>query len=354
MPACMMTTHLRAVAHPFIQAARRMSTGAGMPIRKVTVVGAGTLGSQVAFQTAISGFDVAVLDTQAESLTRCRAAHEAFAQQYLAREGPKQARAWQGLASNSTAKEVAKVALDRLVYTTDAAEAMDGSDLVSENVPEIVEVKAATYKALSAHALPETIFTSNSSTLLPSQFAESTGRPARFCALHFANGIWDANIGEVMAHPGTEPEVFERVVQFAKQIGMVPLRCHKEQSGYIINTLLVPWLNAAQTLVTKGVCATEDVDRAWVICFGIVNSDKGPLGIMDMIGHGTAHNVLKYWGANLPDAQMAANADYIKKELLDKGKLGLCGGDPDKDKATGFYNYPNPAWKNHDFLNGTE
>ncbi|CAJ1349078.1 unnamed protein product [Effrenium voratum] len=281
--------------------------------------------------------------------------HEAFAEQYLRRETQgTQARAWKGLASGSTAEEVAKAALARLVYTTDTAEAMHGSDLISENVPEVIEIKESTYGALSAHAAPETIFTSNSSTLLPSQFADATGRPERFCALHFANGIWDANIGEVMGHPGTKPEVFERVVRFAEEIGMVPIRCAKEQNGYVINTLLLPWLNAAQTLVTNGVCAQEDVDRAWLICFGLAHSDKGPLGIMDMIGLGTMETVLAHWGEALPDAQMTANAAHIKSHLVDRGHLGLRGGDPDKDKATGFYSYPNPAWKHSDFLESQE
>jgi len=327
-----------------------------MPIRKVTVVGGGTLGSQVAFQAAVSGFDVAVLDTQREGLKRCRGMHEAFAQQYVEREAAgTQARAWKDLARGgaTAAQDVAGAALARLRYTTDAAEALSDSDLVSENVPESVEVKSATYEALSLHAPERTIFTSNSSTLLPSQFAEFTGRPERFCALHFANGIWDANVGEVMAHPGTEPEVFERVVQFAREIGMVPIRCLREQPGYVLNTMVVAWLNAAQTLVTNGVCTREDVDRCWIISMG-PHAQKGPLGVMDMIGLGTIQHVFGHWGAVLGDAQMSANAACVKENFVDSGKLGLRGGDPDKDAATGYYTYLNPAWKRSDFLDPRE
>ncbi len=72
-------------------------------------------------------------------------------------------------------------------------------------------------------------------SLLPSEFAAFTGRPAKFCALHFANGIWDANIAEVMPHPGTDPEVVETVLKFSKDINMVPFRIRKEQNGYLIN-----------------------------------------------------------------------------------------------------------------------
>lgn len=84
----------------------------------------------------------------------------------------------------------------------------------------------------------KTIFARNSSTLLPSQFAEATGRPKKFLALHFANEIWKNNTAEIMKHPGTDSKVFDEVIDFAKAIGMVPLPLHKEQPGYILNSLL--------------------------------------------------------------------------------------------------------------------
>lgn len=247
-------------------------------IQRVCVVGAGTLGAQVAVQTALRGFEVSVLDVSQESLDRCQEAHRAIAKQYVTRDASQasQARGWRGLSSPSVpAAKVASDALDRLSYTTSFEEALRACDLVSENVPEVPDIKASTYASLHEHAPKGTIFTTNSSTLLPSQFAKDTGRPHQFCALHFANGIWDANIGEVMPHPGTSEETVRTVLSFAKEIGMVPFHVRKEQNGYLINTLLVPWLNAALTLAQRGVSVPADVDRAWLISTGAFNAPPG-------------------------------------------------------------------------------
>ena len=250
--------------------ARRFFSSVPPPISSVCVVGAGTLGTQVSLQVALSGFEVAVLDVSQASLDKCRETHAALARQYVYREASgEQARAWISLASKETpASEVASSALARLSYTTSAEEACAECDLVSENVPEVPEIKAATYAQLHEFAPAHAIFTTNSSTLLPSQFAESTGRPSQFLSLHFANGIWDANIGEVMPHPGTSPEATAIVFDFAQKIGMVPFKLNKEHNGYLINALLVPWLNASVTLVERGVSAPVDVDRAWLISTG--------------------------------------------------------------------------------------
>jgi 3-hydroxybutyryl-CoA dehydrogenase len=135
------------------------------------------------------------------------------------------------------------------------ADAVRKADLVIEAVPERIDIKREVYRKITAVAWPETIFATNSSTLLPSALAEATGRPDRFAALHFANEIWRHNVAEVMGHTGTSPEVIATVTQFATDIGMVPVVLHKEQRGYVLNSLLVPLLGAAATLLGKGIAA---------------------------------------------------------------------------------------------------
>ena len=95
------------------------------------------------------------------------------------------------------------------------------------------------------------MFTINTSTLAPSALARFVERPERFLALHFAIGVWDSNIGEVMGHPGTDPLVFDRILAFASETGLVPIPIHKEQPGYIINSLIVPWCTAALGLLVS-------------------------------------------------------------------------------------------------------
>ena len=231
-------------------------------------------------------------------------------------------------------------ALARISYTLDLEAAGRDVDLVSESVPENPDIKRKVYPLLHAACPPKTIFTTNTSTLLPSQIANSTGRPERFLALHFANEIWDRNIGEVMGHAGTDPAIFEIVVKFAKAIGMVPIRVEKEQNGYIINSLLVPWLMAAQSLVTNGVAQPEDVDRTWMIT---TKMSVGPFGFLDMIGLETAYNVASYWGAVRGDEQLKKNAAYLKTHFVDQHKLGVKTGE-------GYYQHPNPAYQQPKFL----
>ncbi len=297
-----------------------------MDIRKVLVVGSGTLGQQIGFQCAMHGFETTMYDLRQESLESCRASHRQYVDLFRKQRGKSQ--------------QETDAALARLSYTTDLADAGKDADLVSESVPEHPEIKRKVYASLNQHCPAKTIFTTNSSTLLPSQMADATGRPARFLALHFANEIWERNIGEVMGHPGTDPEIFELVVTFAKAIGMVPIRLDKEQSGYVINTLLVPWLMAAQSLVTNGISSPEDVDRTWMITSKMA---VGPFGILDVIGMETAYNVAAYWGEVNGDEQFKKNAAYMKKHFVDPNKLGMKTGE-------GYYTYPNPAYQRPGFL----
>ena len=297
-----------------------------MEIKNVTIAGGGVLGSQIAWQTAFMGFNVTVYDAFDKGLEACKLYHKNYAELFMNSRGVNQT-------------DIDRT-VSRLNYTTDLGKAVKDADLISESVPENVEIKKKFYSELASVAPAKTIFTTNSSTTLPSEYAKDTGRPQKFLALHFANGIWDANVGEVMGHPGTDPAVFNRVVEFAREIGMVPIPIHKEQNGYVLNSLLVPLLNAAGNLYMNGVADFESIDKTWMISTGV---KVGPFGIMDIIGMQTMYNIDKLWGEKLGDQTMLQRAENIKKNFIDKGKMGLSSGE-------GFYKYPNPRYQDPDFL----
>ena len=219
-----------------------------MTIKTVTVCGSGVLGSQIAYQTAFHGFDVRLYDIDDEAIARARTALAKLAPRY---EADLKASAEQTAAAHG-----------RIQFFTDLAQAVAGADLVIEAIPERLDIKQNFYGQLGAVAGPQTIFATNSSTLLPSDMMEFTGRPEKFLALHFANEIWTHNTAEVMPTPRTDPAVFAEVIAFAQSIGMVALPLHKEQPGYILNTLLVPLLSAGLELVVKGVADPETVDAS--------------------------------------------------------------------------------------------
>jgi 3-hydroxybutyryl-CoA dehydrogenase len=282
-------------------------------MKNITVLGTGVLGSQIAFQTAFHGFDVVAYDIDQPALDRAAERFQGLAARYDA----------DGVAG--AADGGAKAAIERIRLSADLADAVSAAELVIEAVPENLELKQGIYRTIGEAAPATTVFATNSSTLLPSALAESTGRPDRFLALHFANEIWAHNTAEVMGTPATDPAVYEQVVAFASQIGMVPIEIKKEKAGYLLNSLLVPFLQAAGELLVDGIAEPEAIDATWRIGTG---APAGPFEIYDIVGLTTAYNI-----SRMGDAKQQAFADLIKERYIDQGKLGVATGE-------GFYTYP--------------
>ncbi len=293
---------------------------------RLTVLGAGVLGGQIAWQSAFKGKTVVLYDPYPEAIDKARVAHATYAHIYQTELGASEA-------------DIAATRA-RLSMSGDLALAVADADFVIEAVPEIPETKTQVYRELASLLPPHTLIATNSSTLLPRDFAEATGRPEKYCALHFANLIWHLNLAEVMAHPGTARETLTAVTHFAIEIGMVPIPVRKEQNGYVLNSWFVPLLSAGAALVVNGVATPEDVDRTFMIANRCA---VGPCGMLDVVGMKTAFDVSSYWGTVNNDAQLLKNAAYIKERFLDRGLQGMLGGE-------GFYKYPNPAYAARDFL----
>lgn len=296
-----------------------------MDIKKIAVAGTGVLGSQIAFQSAFKGFEVSAYDISDEALEQAKGRYQVLMERYQA--------------DKYGSKEEVEAAYKRISLSTDLAEVVKGADLLIEAVPELLDVKKDFYTKLAEVADEKTIFASNSSTMVPSQLVDFTGRPEKYLHLHFANEIWRLNIAEVMKHEKTSPEVFEQVIEFAKAIAMVPIPLHKEQPGYVLNTLLVPFLKAAMQLAADGIADPKIVDKTWMISTG---APLGPFAFLDIIGPNTPYNLYKGWG-DQGDEISAKAAAWLKSEYLDKGKMGTANGQ-------GVYSYPNPTYQDPDFL----
>ncbi|NCL72813.1 3-hydroxyacyl-CoA dehydrogenase [Rhodococcus sp. YH1] len=282
-------------------------------ISKVTVLGTGVLGAQIAFQSAYSGFAVTAYDISDDALANAQKRFGELAETYQ-REVP------------GAGDGKAEAAATGIRLSSDLADAVRDADLVVEAVPEVLDIKRDTYTKLGEVAPAETIFATNSSTLLPSDMKDFTGRPDKFLALHFANQVWKFNTAEIMGTDDTDPAVFDQVVGFAAAIGMVPVPIHKEKAGYVLNSLLVPFLNAAGELAAGGYADPEDVDRVWQIATG---APMGPFQIYDVIGLTTPYNIL-----SLGDEKDRTIAAWLKENYIDAGRLGVATGE-------GFYRYPN-------------
>lgn len=285
-------------------------------IKNVTVLGTGVLGSQIAYQSAYCGFPITAYDISDERLDIAKHSFEELAAIYEQEVDG---------AANGPARD----ALARIRSSADLAEAVREADLVIECIPEKLDLKRDVYAKLGRLAPEKTIFATNTSMLLPSELAASTGRPERFLAMHFANAIWKHNTAEVMGHAGTDPAVYQAVVEFARQIGMEPIELHTEQRGYILNSMLTPWLDAAEHLLLDGVAEPETIDKTWRIATGM---EHGPCEVMDMIGLTTIYEV----NAVSDNEKTRAAGAYLKEHYIDKGKLGRASGE-------GFYKYAHRA-----------
>lgn len=297
-----------------------------MNYKNITIAGSGVLGYQIAFQTAFYGFKVIVYDIKDTILEKAKLKFNTLSEAYK-RD------------LNATQKQI-EATFNNLSYSSNLADAVKDADLLIEAVPENPKIKIDFYHKLAKVAPEKTVFATNSSTLLPSQFADATGRPAQFMALHFANTIWLHNIAEIMGHSTTDPKVFNDVVAFAKAIGMLALPLHKEQPGYILNSLLVPLLSAATSLLVSEVADIETIDKTWMKATG---APVGPFGILDIVGITTAYNIDKMSADKTNNPLKIKTVKYLKENFIDKNKLGVA-------TSEGFYKYPNPTYKKPDFL----
>lgn len=295
-------------------------------IRRVLILGAGTMGQQIGFTCAMHGYDVVMYDISGgildKSLKRMRKLGDWFVS--FGRITPEQQ------------DEIMK----RISVTADPKEAARDVDFISESVPEDPEIKGNIFAQFNELCPERTIFTTNTSMLIPSQFADKTGRPDKFAALHF-HDLRISNVVDVMPHPGTAKEVVEIVQNFAGSIGQIVIMLHRENNGYVFNTMLSSLFFSALTLASKNVTSIEDIDRSWM---GIMHTPIGPFGIMDQVGLSTVWTITDYWAKRTSDKQAQANADFLKG-YVDKGLLGF-------KTREGFYTYPNPAYADPGFLTG--
>ena len=204
-------------------------------------------------------------------------------------------------------------------WSSDLADALKDAEIVIEAVPEALDVKRDTWAKAGAVAPADTIFATNSSSLLPSDMAEASGRPEKFLALHFANEVWRLNTGEVMGHAGTDPQYVDAVLTFAGEIGMLPIRLLKEQPGYIVNSLLIPMMTAAAKLYVRGVADAETIDFTWRSATG---APFGPFQIHDIIGMETPYIL----NSHSDDPELQEFARILKRDFIDKGRSGLGHG----------------------------
>ncbi len=316
--------------------------------KKIVVAGGGVLGSQIAYQAAYCGFDVTIWLRSEGSIGRCQPKLDNLKKTYiealnLMADPVKGEANWcPGLA------EMGKFDLDECLKKVeninvklelDMAKAVKEADLVIESMAENADDKIKFYTTLAPLLDEKTVVVTNSSTLLPSAFAKYTGRPNKYLSMHFANSIWKNNVAEIMVQDKTDKKYFDMICEFANEIRMLALPVLKEKSGYLLNSMLVPFLLSGLDLYANGISDPESIDLAWTKGTG---APKGPFKIFDTVGLTTALNIVDQYqkvpGLFKPMLSKMIMPYNFKgmKAILEKyiaeGKLGMSSGE-------GFYKY---------------
>jgi 3-hydroxybutyryl-CoA dehydrogenase len=282
-----------------------------MTIEKVGVVGCGLMGSGIAEVCAKAGLTTVVREVE-----------QGFLDKGLARIGASMAKA---VEKGRLAGEERDAALGRLKGTTDLADLGD-CDLMIEAIVENLDEKRKVYQALEEAVKEEAIFASNTSSLTITELAMATGRPDRFVGLHFFNPVPVMQLVEVVRTLMTSEETVQAAHEFALRIGKQPVAAH-DNSGFIVNRLLVPYLLDAVRAVEEGVGNVEDIDLAMKLGCG---HPMGPLTLLDFVGLDTTYYIANIMFEEYRERRFAPPP--LLKQMVMAGRLGRKSG-------RGFYDY---------------
>lgn len=295
-----------------------------MDIKKILIIGCGTMGYQIALQFAMHGFGVNLYDIKEDALKDAMKNIESMLD---------------SLIESGYCKLPKDKVMGLITPTTDKAVAAKDVDLINESILEDPVIKGKVFSEFNALCPPHTIFTTNTSSLIASEIAGYTGRPEKFLCYHFGNPVWLENLADVMPHKDTDPEVVETVCELSRKIRQVPLKIMKEQSGYLTNCIMWAYVKAASDLLLNGVASHQDIDRA---CMVAKVGHVPPFALLDLMSLDTSYYVLKKF-AEKGNEGAGIFADYLYENYVNKGKLG-------KKSGEGFYKYPNPEFEQEGFI----
>jgi 3-hydroxybutyryl-CoA dehydrogenase len=280
-------------------------------MKKIAVIGGGTMGLDIAQVFARKEFNVVVRDIRDDIIQAS------------------QARLNKGLdklVSKGKLDEAGKAAITgRITFTTQLSDAAD-ADLVIEAAVENLDIKKSVFAELDGLCKPETIFATNTSSISITAIAAATKRADKFIGMHFFNPATVMKLVEVIKGANTSQETFDAVYALAKEVGKDPVEV-AEAPGFVVNKILIPMINEAIGLVETGVASVEDIDKAMQLG---ANHPMGPLHLGDLVGLDVCLAIMDTIYNETHDSKYRAS--LLMRKLVRAGKLGRKTGE-------GFFKY---------------
>lgn len=263
-------------------------------INHVTVIGAGTMGSQIAMLAAQAGITTTLTDISQDALDRAREQLHAR----MERKGTVDA-------------------LENLTFTTDRDNAVAHTDIVVEAAIEDIDIKRTLFAELDAIAPPHTILVTNSSNIVSSRIADATTRADKVCNMHFFNPALVMECVEIVCHPGTSEATRATVTELAERMGKKPIQVRKEIPGFVANRLLNALRKEALELYADGVASFEDIDAAATTA---LRHPMGPFQLMDLVGIDVVYLIRQAEYEQTGDAASLPHPEITK--LYQAGRYG--------------------------------
>jgi len=284
----------------------------GTETERITVLGAGVMGHGIAQIAAAAGFDVVIRDISQEFIDKARNGIERNLKRQVER--------------GRMAEEDAKRVLGKISFTLDLEDAVREADIVIEAIPEMMDLKKRVWAEVSSHAREDAILATNTSSLSISEIAEAVARPERFVGMHFFNPPTIMRLVEVIPGKKTGREAVETIISLSERLGKTPVEVKRDVVGFIVNRVLVTYLNEATKLLETGNYTKEQIDGAMQHEAGM---PLGPFMLSDLIGIDILRHVLKVFEENLgPQYKPADSIESLFQEKNFGRKTGR-----------GFYSY---------------
>lgn len=283
----------------------------------ITVLGGGVMGAGIAQLNAQNGFDVTVVDSD-EYVQKCLVSIIRSLNIIAGKKFPDEKKAQKKFIDDT---------LSHIKTTQKLEEGCVNSDLVIESVIEDLDIKRNLFQRIDEVSPEKTIFASNTSSLRIKDIAAATKRPDRFIGLHFFNPVWHMKLVEVVETKDASKVVVDAASSYVTDLGKMAVKC-SDNHGFIVNSLLYPYLLNALRFLEEGHASVKDIDTAMKLGAGL---PSGPFELIDIIGIDTVKNVLDHWHKEFPD-----DPKYFPSKTLDDMAAAMKLGMKTKQ---GFYSY---------------